>query len=193
MTNPYGQPGQPGGYDPQSGGFQQPGGYPQQAPGYPMAPHYGHHQQLPVEKPGSVTGAAVLGFIQAGITLITTALIFIGLLAAGSDGDGGELALGWLVALAQTAGIVLLIFGAVQLLSGTSRALYVTGAGIEIAVSLYYFIRIVAADSGGIGKLEDIKAAGSVIPIMFAVLPVIGLILALGSACTRYLRARAVR
>src|SRR5439155_8860144 len=101
QQQPYGTP---------PGGFQQQGGYPQQA-GYPVAPGYAPPMGSgPTEKPGAITGSAVLAFIQAGITLITTGLIFIGLFAAGSDA-GAE---GWLLAIAQLAGIILLIFGAVQ-------------------------------------------------------------------------------
>jgi uncharacterized membrane protein len=150
---------------------------------YPQAAGYGPPQ---VDKPGAITGAAVLGFIQAGLTLITTGLIFAGLAGAGSDG-GAE---GWLIALAQLAGLVMLIFGAVQLLSGSSRTLFVVATGLELVLCLYWFIRIVAVDSAGLSIVQDAKAIAAVGPLFFAVLPLIGLILALGSGPTRYIQAK---
>jgi hypothetical protein len=201
MTNEYGQQPYPG-QQPYQGGQQQP----QQGYGYPQTPAGGQpvyagqpypQQQpgygpAPVEKPGAVTGAAVLGFIQAGLTLITTGILFFGLIGTSSTASaaGTDTTMGWVVALAQLAGLVLLIFGAVQLMSGTSRGLYLIGAGVELAICLYYLISIVASDTGGLSVLADMKAAATVIPIVFAVMPLIGLILALGQGTSRYIQAK---
>jgi hypothetical protein len=225
MTNEYGQQPYPG-HQPPIPGYGAPAGsgYPQQQgqpgtppggqPGYPGTPpggqpvyagqpypqggpagYGGGYGPAPVEKPGGVTGAAVLGFIQAGITLITTGILFSGLFATGgAEGTG----LGWVIALAQLAGLILLIFGAVQLMSGTSRAMYLAGAGLELAICAYYLISILIADtdteSAALSStLADMKAAAAVIPIVFAVMPLIGLILALNSGTTRYLQAKAAQ
>lgn len=222
MTNEYGQQPYPG-HQPPIPGYGAPAGsgYPQQQgqPGYPGTPPggqpaypgtppggqpvyagqpypqggYGGYGPAPMEKPGSVTGAAVLGFIQAGITLITTAIIFIGLIGTASL-QTSDAAIGWIVAFAQLAGLILLIFGAVQLMSGTNRMLYVVGAILELLVCAYYLINIMGSDTRGSGVFvelaEDMKAAITVIPIVFAVMPVIGLILVLGSGTTRWLQAK---
>ena len=204
MTQPYGQqPGnygqQPGPQDPHSGGFPQPAGYQQPSgyqPGYPQAPSYvpgtgglpqappDYGRGGPVDKPGTVTGAAVLGYIQAGITLITTGIIFAGLVSSGGSAEG------WLLGLAQLAGLVMLIFGSVQLMSGTGRTLFVAAAALEIAISVYYLIRVLALDTGGLSFADDIKGGFAVIAIFFAIMPAIGLILALGGGTSQYLQAK---
>lgn len=164
---------------------------------YPTAhPHGGHNSAMapgmqapmPVQKPGAVTGAAVLAFIQAGITLITTGIIFFGLIGtASSDVDQTQ---GWIVAFAQLAGLVLLILGAVQLMSGSSRVVYLVAVILELAICGYYLVTILSADAGGISALEDMKGAATVIPVVFAVMPLIGLILALGSGTSRFIQAK---
>jgi hypothetical protein len=216
MTQPYGQqPGnygqQPGGY-PQAGAYPQTSGYPQSGPpsggfpaqSYPQAPGYAqgagglpqsppeYGRGGPIEKPGAVTGAAVLAFIQAGITLITTGIVFIVLATAeGIATDmgvslGGSLAEGWIIAFVQLAGVVMLIFGAVQLMSGTSRGLLLAAVGLEVAISLYYLIRALSASG------DSATAAGYsiVVPLLFAIMPAIALILALGGATGQYLAAK---
>nr|WP_157528068.1 hypothetical protein [Kibdelosporangium sp. MJ126-NF4]CEL17139.1 putative membrane protein [Kibdelosporangium sp. MJ126-NF4]CTQ91632.1 putative membrane protein [Kibdelosporangium sp. MJ126-NF4] len=201
MSNEYGQQPQhgqqspvPGFAPPPQSGYPQtpPGGqpmYPAQQQPYPGGPGgYGPgYGQQPGVRPGSVTGAAVLGFIQAGITLITTGILFIGLFGTVSV-QGGEAALGWLIAIAQLAGLVLLIFGAVQLMSGTSRALYLVGVILELVICAYYLISFLAIDTGGVvgSQFEDMKNALAVVPVIFAIMPLIGLILALGQATTTY-------
>src|ERR1700741_3888202 len=114
MTQPYGQqpggnnPGgggfqqQPGGNYPGSGGFQQPGsgGFPQapQAPNYQQG--YGSMPQAPKEyggpvaRPGGTTAAAVLAFVQGGITLITSGILMLGLAAIESVRDEAEASAG---------------------------------------------------------------------------------------------------
>jgi hypothetical protein len=211
MTQPYGQqPGnfgqQPGGY-PQQGGYPQspPGGFPQSPPagypqqgGYPQAPSYapgsgglpqappdqGHGG--PVTRPGSATAAAVLGFVQGGITTITTLLIIAGLVSADAQASVG----GWLLAIAQTAGIVLLIWGGVKLMTGGGRGIFLAGAVLELLICGYYIIRFVTVDTGGFKLAEDFKSAGVLIALIFAVMPAIGLILSMGGATTQFLTSR---
>src|SRR5439155_25236880 len=116
------------------GGFQQP-------VGYPSAPHYAPPTgRGPIDKPGTITGAAVLAFIQAGITLITTGSMFTAVVSAQNAAralglkTGGGVAEVWLVSFAQLAGLILLIFGAVTLLSGTGRGLMVLACGLELGI-----------------------------------------------------------
>ncbi|TDP91175.1 hypothetical protein [Labedaea rhizosphaerae] len=219
MTNPYGQPGQDpqqaGGYQqsggyPQSGGFQQPGtppgGYQQPGtppggyaqPAYPSAPSYPSSGQNPNQllntRPGSATAAAVLGFVQAGITLITTILMLIGLAGVGSGGEGGELALAWIVTLAQALGAALLIYGGVQLVSGTGRTIFLAGVGVELAICLYYLIRILSLDtSGELPGASELKSSAAMIPILFAVMPVIALCLALTGNVATWAQSKRAR
>jgi hypothetical protein len=193
MSNEYGQ--QP----PMQQGYGQPQqyGYPQTPPGgqpvYPgQQPYRGGYGYAPNEKPGSVTGAAVLGFVQAGVTLITTGIMFSALFSTASVQDSGA-GVGWALAIAQLVGLILLIFGSVQLLSGTSRVLYVVGAIVELALCAYYLAVFLAADSDGspLGRvLEDFANALAVIPAILAIMPLIGLVLALGSAASTYLAAK---
>jgi len=192
-----------GGYQqqPGSGGFQQPGGnypgsggFPQapQAPGYQQG--YGGMPQAPQEysggptaRPGVVTAAAVLAYIQAGITTITTILVWIGV---GQQTDGAETAFQGALALAQTVGIVLLIWGAVQAMGGKGRTMLLAGAGLEIVISLAWIIRFAALDTGGIEFLENAKGGIIFIAILFAVMPVITLILVMGQQATQYTQSR---
>jgi hypothetical protein len=200
MTQPYGQ--QPGH---QPGQYGQPGGYPQSG-GYPQAPTYAQGSGglpqappdlgggRPVEKPGSVTGAAVLAFIQAGLTLITTGILFI-IAAAGTGANndfdlelGGALAELWIVAFVQLAGIALLIFGAVQLMGGKARGLFISAVGLQIALCAYWLITGLTRAGGS----ESSTGTGLsvVIPLVFVVMPVIALILALGGAASQWIDSR---
>jgi hypothetical protein len=198
MSQPYGgqqpqqYPGgggyqqQPGGQFPNSGGFPQaptpPGGY----GSMPQAPQ--EYSGGPIPRPGGVTTAAVLAYIQAGITTITTILVWIG--ALGGELEGSDLAIQLALAVAQTVGIVLLIMGGVQIMGGKSRNLLVAGAGLEVAISLAYVIMFTALDAGGIDILEDAKAMLVGIAIFFAIMPIIAIVMAVGSQATQFLQSR---
>ena len=206
MTQPYGQ--QPGGNHPGSGGFQQPGGnYPDsggmqqpgsgglpqapQAPGYQQG--YGGMPQAPQEysggpmaRPGVVTAAAVLAFVQAGITTITSILVWLGV----QNLEGGDAALQAAVALAQTVGVVLLIMGGVQIMSGKSRTMLIVGAALEIVISLVWIIQVAVVDTAGVDVLQNIKTGIIAIALAFAIMPAISLVLGLGGAATQYVQSR---
>lgn len=191
MTQPYGQqPGQQPGQYGQPGGYPQSGGYPQ-APGYPQS---GGLPQAPPDqgyggstgRPGTVTAAAVLAFIQAGITTITTILV----LAGASQVEGGEAALAWLVGLVQVAGVVLLIWGGVQFTQGKGRTLLVVACLVELAICVYYLINFLVVETGNIDVLEGAKAFLIAVAIFFAIMPTISLVLALGGSANQYLDAK---
>src|SRR5262249_30303177 len=129
---------------------------------------------------------AVLGFVQAGITTVTTLLIFAGLVNAKDEAS----AIGWVLALAQTAGIVLLIWGGVKLMSGGGRGVFLAGTVLELLICAFYIIRFLAVDTGGFKLAEDFKSAGVLIALLFAVMPAIGLILSMGGATTEFLQSR---
>ncbi|HEV2780232.1 MAG TPA: hypothetical protein VGX25_12645 [Actinophytocola sp.] len=213
----YGQPGAPQGGYPQQGGYppqgyqqQQPGGYPQsppagfqqpaygQQPTYPQAPSYAQgtgglpqappdygHGAGPASRPGTVTAAAVLAYVQAGITLITTILGI-----SGASQGGSNAVVGWVVLLAQAAGIVLLIWGGIQITQGKGRVILIVGAALELVICLFYLIVFAAVPDYGIDVVEGAKAFLIGSALFFAVMPAISLILALGGSTTQWLRAR---
>jgi hypothetical protein len=206
MTQPYGgqQPQQPGGNHPGSGGFQQPGGPNPNRPGggYPQAPGYqqGGYQQGyggmpaapeergggPVSRPGVTTAAAVLAFVQGGLTLITTGILMLGLAAlqslendasAGGVEIQGTLTEAWLVSVVQLIGVALLIWGGVKLMSGTAGPLFLVAAGLQIVLCAYWLIR----------------GAAAFVPLALIIMPIVMVVLALGSANKEYVASRSGR
>ncbi|MFC4851914.1 hypothetical protein [Actinophytocola glycyrrhizae] len=215
MTHPYGQQPDPSGGYPQGGYPQVPGqgqpaqGYPQSPPygqpaqGYPPSPPYGQpapgyqygtmpsappeYGGGPIPRPGVVTAAAVLNYVQGGITLVPTVLflsVLIGL-EAGAE-DAGLL---WIAVVAQIIGAALLIAGGVQIMGGKSRSLMVAGTALEIAVSLYWIVMF-AVQTSGVEGAE--YGTGMVVAsaIFFAIMPTISLVLSLGASTTQFLQSR---
>jgi hypothetical protein len=184
---------QPGGNNPGSGGFQQPGGYPQAPPAPAYQQGYGGMPQAPQEygggpvaRPGVVTAAAVLAYVQAGITTITTILVWLGI----SQQLEGQMIFQLVLALGQTLGIVLLIWGGIQAMGGKGRTILLAGAALEIVLSLLWIVRFAALDTGGIDFAENLKGGIIVIAILFAVMPVISLVLVMGQQATQYTQSR---
>jgi hypothetical protein len=194
MTQPYGQ--QPG-EQPGSGGFPpapQAPAYQQGMGGMPQAPQeYGGGPQ---RRPGVLTAAAVLAFVQGGITTITTILVWLGVANAPSDAATSDLAFAGALAVGQTIGVVLLIWGGVQAIGGSGRTVLVVGAALEILISLAYIIRFATVDTGGftIEAEQDAAETGVSIlifvAVLFAVMPAISLVLAMGNQASQYLQSR---
>jgi hypothetical protein len=197
MTQPYGQQ-QPGGNNPGSGGFQQPGsgGFPQapQPPAYqqgyggmPQAPQ--EYSGGPIPRPGGTTAAAVLAFVQGGITLITTGILMIGLAAianlandvndqsAGGVDISGSLAEAWIVAIVQLIGVGLLIYGGVKLLSGAPGPLFMIAAGLQVVLCIYWLVR----------------SATPIVPIVLAVMPIVALALTFSGTHKQFVASRSGR
>lgn len=214
MTQPYGQqPGQPGGY-PQGGGPhgypQTPGqGYPQSPPygqpaqGYPQSPPYGQPAQPypygampaapaeytggPIPRPGVVTAAAVLNYVEAGVSLIPTVFflsVLVGLEAGA--GDATEL---WIAIVAQFVAAGLLIAGGVQIMGGRSRSLMIAGTALEVAICVYWVVMF-AVSTQDIDGAEYGTGFVAATAIFFAIMPVISLILSLGAGTTQFLQSR---
>jgi hypothetical protein len=203
MTQPYGQQ-QPGGDYPGSGGFPQPGsgGFPQapQPPAYQQGygqQGYGGMPQAPQEyggpmaRPGVVMASAVLAYVQAGITAVTTILVFAG--AANNDAAGGQVAVQVLIGVVQAVGVALLIAGAVQLTGGKSRTLMIVGCAVELVVCLAYIVVFLAIPSYGLDVVTGAKAVLVGFAIFFAIMPTISLVLALGQQTTQFLQSRSGR
>ncbi|MFL6123020.1 hypothetical protein, partial [Actinophytocola sp.] len=145
----------------------------------------------PIPRPGTVTAAAVLGYVEAGITLIPTILILIGLASGdNNNANGSDLAFSWILVIAQVIGAALLIAGGVQIMGGKSRTLLVVGAALEIVICLTWIIRIAAIDSGGIDIVDTGKGIVIGVGIFFAIMPTITLVMSLGGSTTQFLQSR---
>ena len=172
MSQPYGQ--QPGDYN--QGQGQGYGSMP------PAPPEY---SSGPTSRPGTVTTAAVLAFVQAGLTLICSVILMIGLGAlagamndsetiGGIDVDEGALAGLWILAIVGLAGAGLLIWGGVKAMSGTAGQILIIAAGLQILLCIIWL----AAFQGGI------------VSIILAVMPIIILVMSLGGPAKQYEASR---
>lgn len=179
MSQPYGQ--------------QPPGNQNQGQPGYgaPAQPGYGamppappEYTSGPIPRPGTVTTAAVLAFVQAGITLICSVILMIGLGAVSSavgdaesiggiDVDKGMLAMLWVLTIVGLLGAGLLIWGGVKALGGSGQVLVIASA-LQILLCIVWL----AGFSGGL------------ISILLVVMPVISLIMSLGGPAKQFEASR---
>lgn len=189
-------PGYPAsGYGP-SPGPQSPPGYPP-TPGYSAPygyPPYGYPMPRGPIRPGAATASAVLMFIQGGIVLFSTIyVLFFAALAGGASSAGvsqaDSLETEWtIIGILQLVSVGLLIFAGVQLLGGSGRILTIIACGAQLAFVLYWMIRI--------GSLPEFGEEGGtfffVVPLFYAVLPVVALPLALGKPVTDYIAAKKV-
>ena len=168
MSQPYGQ---------------QPGDANQGFGGMPPAP--AEYSSGPVTRPGPVTAAAVLAFVQAGITLICTVILMIGLGAlagavddaesiGGVDVNEGALAGLWVLTIVGLIGSGLLIWGGVKALSGTAGQLLIIAAGLQILLCVVWL----AAFQGGI------------VSILLVVMPIITLVMSLGGPAKQFEASR---
>ncbi|MBA3417453.1 MAG: hypothetical protein H0U09_01925 [Geodermatophilaceae bacterium] len=160
---------------PPYGGYPPAYGNPYGQPSYPA--QYGGPPGAPAgpERPGAALAAAVLSYIQAGIVLLCSFFV----LAAGTSVT--ELLL---IGIVQLVSVGLLIFGAVQVTSGSGRLMLLVGNGLQLALVAYYLIRISTLGT----DLEGADSEGAVvIPLFFAVMPVVALVLALNSAVSRFI------
>jgi len=198
--------------------YAQPGGYAQQpnyaaygvvppAPGYPANPGYptgtgypapygyppyGYPMQRGPVRPGGATASAVLMFIQGAVVLISTFyVLFFASLAGGASSAGvssaDSLETEWtIIGILQLVSVGLLIFAGVQLLGGRGRTLAIVACGIQLAFVIYWMIRI--------SSLPDFDVDGDtfffVVPLMYAVLPLVALPMALGKDVAGYVAAK---
>jgi hypothetical protein len=203
--------GQPAQGHPQSPPYGQPAqGYPQSPPyGYPQAPGFGamppapaEYSGGPIKRPGVATAAAVLAFVQAGITAIPGISGIIGA-AGGSASTGTGLfsdAVSLIVSIAIVIGVALLITGGVQLISGSTRAMMIAGTALELVICVYWIIAGLSIDENLIGDsdvaVDVVNASKGVFigfAIFFAIMPTISLIMSLGSGATQFLESRRAR
>jgi hypothetical protein len=171
MSQPYGQ---------QPGDFNQ-----GQGSGYgAMPPAPAEYSSGPITRPGTVTTAAVLAFVQAGLTLICSVVLMIGLGAiagaindesiGGIDVNEGALAGLWILAIVGLAGAGVLIWGGIKALSGTAGQILVIAAGLQILLCIIWL----AAFQGGI------------VAILLVIMPIIILVMSLGGPAKQYEASR---
>jgi hypothetical protein len=172
MSQPYGQ---------QPGDLNQPG---QGFGGMPPAPQ--EYSAGPVARPGTTTTAAVLSFVQGGLTLICSIILMAGLGAltsaandesiGGIDVNGGMLAFLWILAIVGLVGAGLLIWAGVKALSGTSGPLMLIANGLQILLCIVWLIQ-----------------GGGIISILLAVMPIISIVMMLGAPAKQYEASRVGR
>lgn len=169
----------PAGYPAQPVYAGQPG-YPVYQPGYPPMPGYGY-PLMPVgpRRPGAVTAAAVLAFIQGGLALIGGVTTLSGASEVygtfRADQLGSEftmVAVGMLL-----AGALLIAGGAIVL--NRKPVVLIIGCLISLAVSVYLVVRLLNVPFG---------SAVIWLPIMYAVLPIISASLVAGTDAKSWAR-----
>lgn len=150
-----------------------------------MPPGPAEYSAGPITRPGTVTAAAVLDFVQAGITLISSIIMMTVAGAvtsatndeslAGLDIDEGKLALLWILTIAGIAGAGVLIWAAVKALSGTSGNLMTIANGLQIVLGIVWLV------------------TGATIAIAFVIMPIIALVLAMQAPAKQFEASRAGR
>lgn len=184
QSPPYGQPAQPYTQAPPSPPYGQP------APAYPyggMPAAPAEYSSGPIPRPGTVTAAAVLNYVQAGITLVPTVL-FLSILV-GLEAGAGDAGLLWIAVVAQAIGAALLIVGGVQIMGGKARSFMIAGTALEIAISLYW-VTMFAIQTRGVEGAQYGTGMVVAFAIFFAIMPAISLILSLGAGTTQFLQSR---
>ena len=134
-------------------------------------------------RPGAVTAAAVLAFVQAGFLLFAGLAVFAGADVADlAEGTGVGLDDEFtVVALATWLATGLLVAGGAQVLNGR-RGLLAGGCILSLLISLYWLVRM--ADT-------DVFARGLIAwPFLFAVLPIISLSLANTAVVKQWIATR---
>lgn len=192
----YGQPTQQYGTDPQYGQPSQPYGQAATPYGQPQygAPgqQYGQFGQpyqpaaTGPKRPGAVTAAAVLTFVQAGLLLIggivalSGGTTFLDIDSRGVTNVGTVLTILGIVGLA--AGGVL-IGGGVQSYGGKLNLILV-GSAISLVLSIAWFVFSISYDSP--------VGAALVSPLLYAVLPIIAISLVMGASAQLWAKSRTV-
>lgn len=186
QTAAYPQPGYPQQGYPQQGyppaGYPQPGypqpGFPQ--PGYPQ----GAYNLLPAKppKPGSVKGAAVLAFVQSGFVIVGGIYTFGGGAILSDVEFNDTTGLGTQIII---LGVLSLLAGGLLIAGGVSAfnrkfTLLLAGAGLSLALSVWWIIMITAYD------IPVLTSGFLVLAIVFAVMPILSIALLLGSTSQRW-------
>jgi hypothetical protein len=170
--------------------------------GYPP-PGYGYPAPWPVaprgpRRPGQVIASAVLAFVQAAMVLIASLYVWffasiVTVASAGAPGvlDAEGLATeGTVLAAVQVVSAVLLVTAGVLALNRRSRTtwlLLVAAHALQIVLSLYWLVRLLALADDVSGPGTDTVLA--TFTVFFAAGPVVGLGLVLTGVGRRWFAA----
>ncbi|SFL18204.1 hypothetical protein [Geodermatophilus ruber] len=174
----------PYGWPPASPYGAAPYGWPPAGPyGMPWPPQGGPRL------PGQVIAAAVLAFVQAGVVALTSAYVFLlasvfTLAAAepGFPGDGEALATeASVLAALQVVSVIVLVAGGILALNRRSpgaRRTLLAALGAQVALALYWAVRLLALAEGAVGSNPSAVLLFAV--FCFAAAPAVGLGLLVG-------------
>lgn len=177
----------------QAGPYGQPGGQPPYGYPYPPPPGYPYgYRPIPVseQRPGTLTAAAVLGYVTAGLLILAGIILFSGAslvndidnqLGTNHDSLTAEFTFdGFLNLLAGG----LLIAGGVVMTGrrDNGRIVYTVGAAIVLVEAIYWLARWSSKLDNDVGVI--------VYGLLFAALTIIGLSLAWTRASSSWLRPR---
>lgn len=177
---------------------------PQPQPGYPAAPGYGPGAPVAMAypgpyggygpprrngppRPGGATAAAVLHFVQGGIVLISSLYLLFALSVIGAVTDTTQTEF-TIVTVLQLASAGLLIAGGVTLLSGNSLVLSYVGGAVQLALVVYWAVRIASFTSG---ELDEVFPGFAIMSVFFAVMPIIALSLSATTGVRRWAAEKA--
>ena len=175
--------------------------------GYGPPPGYGYGYGAPApwgapwgrppapRRPGAVTGAAVLSFVQFGLVLIATAYLFLVALLASAvaglpdaqvpEAFSGLAVEGVVLAVVQVAADVLLLVAAIRALRSRGRGtwrLLVGALAVHVVLAGYWFVRLLVLRGELPGDAADALAALTPYAVLFAVIPLVALgLVVLGS------------
>lgn len=126
-------------------------------------------------RPLSISWAAILS-VTAGAATLIASVIVVGA-QVGHVGATWAMIVGWLVAVTQVAAAVMLIAGGFRLARGDGRTVLVVGVLLHLLVCGFYVVyaRTVVANNTTDGP--EIATIFTVMPFVFAALPVVSLIL----------------
>lgn len=173
-------------YQPQPGHPAAPGYGPgpgqSAAMAYPGPYNYGPPRRSGPPRPGGATAAAVLHFVQGGIVLISSLylLFVLSVIEAFTETTQTEFTA---VTVLQLASAGLLIAGGVTLLSGNSLVLSYVGGAVQLALVLYWAIRLASFTSG---ELDEVFPSFAIMSAFFAVMPIIALSLSATTGVRRW-------
>ncbi len=173
-------------------------------PGYgwaPAPPPYWAVPGAPVpartRRPGQVVAAAVLAFVQAAVVAASSAYLLLlvsafGLLAGVSAGDAGAAPLvteAVVLTVVQLLSAVALVVGGTMVLNRRSRPSWLTlvvACGVQLALALYWVVRLSTLDGSGDDVLGP-AAALAVGVLLFTAAPAVALGLLLTGTVRRWL------
>jgi len=172
--------------------------------GVPSYPVYQPVTPVVAGRPGLTTTAVVLGFVQAGLGILGGLITLFG--AAGASAEerdvryapdpfraevAAHLGLTSVLAVVVMLGSGLLIAGAVTLTGGRDRIFYLAGMALQLGFCIAYF----ALSAVAIHNVEQVRADSPgygfmVAAVLFAVLPVLGLVFASVASTTKFLQVK---